>query len=138
MQSHLEAALAYAARGWPVFPLMVKGKLPLIPKRNGGNGHLDATTDEAQIREWWSAYPMANIGIRCGPESFCVIDVDKDNGGLESLDRLMAEGRNFPDDTPAQKTGSGGIHICLKHDERIGCTTGKIAQGIDTRGNGKG
>jgi len=138
MQSHLEAALAYAARGWPVFPLMVKGKLPLIPKRNGGNGHLDATTDEAQIRKWWTDCPMANIGIRCGPESFCVIDIDKDNGGLESLARLSAEGKTFPDDTPAQRTGSGGCHICLKHDERIGCTTGKIAQGIDTRGNDRG
>jgi hypothetical protein len=48
----LEAALAYAAKGLRVFPLAPRDKVPLIPKSDGGNGCLDATTDEAKIRPW--------------------------------------------------------------------------------------
>jgi putative DNA primase/helicase len=71
----LSAALSYAARGWAVFPL--NGKLPL----KGSHGHLDATTDAAQVRRWWTKYPDANIGLACsstrGP---VVIDVDGPEG----------------------------------------------------------
>ena len=43
------AALYYASLGWAVFPLVPQDKVPLIGKRDGGNGLHDATTDADQI-----------------------------------------------------------------------------------------
>ena len=73
-------ALRYAAHGWHVFPVAPRGKLPLIPKEGGGNGYLDATTDAAQITEWWRCAPNANIGLWPGQSGLGVIDVDGPEG----------------------------------------------------------
>ena len=74
MNAMLRAALAYAELGWAVFPL--HSKAPTISKANGGNGHLDATTDPTTIRKWWRAFPDANIGISCIGSGFLAIDID--------------------------------------------------------------
>src|SRR5690348_16042708 len=60
----LTAALRYATkRHWRVFPL--RGKEPCTK-----HGYLDATTDRAQIKTWWTVdYPGANIGIACDSET---------------------------------------------------------------------
>lgn len=48
------------------------GKHPLTK-----NGVKDATLDPSAIREWWSRWPQANIGIACGEKSgIFVLDVD--------------------------------------------------------------
>src|SRR5207247_4122729 len=73
----LDAALAYAKKGWPVFPLAPRNKKPLIPKEQGGNGFHDATTDANQIRTWWTVHPDANVAIPTGQISGIVaVDVD--------------------------------------------------------------
>jgi Bifunctional DNA primase/polymerase, N-terminal len=68
-------ALAYAARDWPVFPLRPGEKVPLIPKKDGGNGVHDATTDPDRIRAWWTEHLTANIDLACGA-AYWVLDVD--------------------------------------------------------------
>lgn len=58
----LQAAMEYAALGWPV--VAVREKKPFHadwPKR--------ATTDEETIAQWWAENPMANLGILCGEKS---------------------------------------------------------------------
>ncbi|HLW01880.1 MAG TPA: bifunctional DNA primase/polymerase [Ktedonobacterales bacterium] len=107
--SMLAAALAYAAEGLPVFPLQVRGKLPIIPKDKGGHGCLDATTDAEQICAWWKEYPRANIGIATSAER-AVLDVDKGHGGYESLADLEAEYGPLPA-TRRARSGNGGLHI---------------------------
>ena len=69
--SLLDAARAYAARGWPVFPLVPRDKRPLTQ-----HGVKDATTDPAQLERWWRAHPAANIGLDCGGAGLVVIDID--------------------------------------------------------------
>jgi hypothetical protein len=88
----VDAALAYAARGYPLLPCEPGGKAPLgllVP-----HGCLDATTEEATIRRWWARYPDANIGIATGAPGPDVLDVDAKNGlpGLDLLERLRLAG----------------------------------------------
>ena len=100
----LDAALAYAKRGWAVIPL--RGKLPAISKADGGRGVHDATTDCDTIREWWTKDPDANVGIACGQaSSIWVLDIDGDDGE-ESLAELVADHGALPA-TVEQLTGNG-------------------------------
>jgi len=100
-------ALVYAKRGIPVLPLT--GKLPRIPKREGGRGVHDATTNLDQVRQWWQRWPRANIGLRCGV-LFDVIDIDGQQG-RQSLERFLADHAHQPIGGPRVRTGSGGWHL---------------------------
>jgi hypothetical protein len=71
----LKAALRYAQKGWPVFPLKPRQKTPFTE-----HGLKDASTDKAQIRKWWASCPEANIGIPTGPATFDALDLDGPTG----------------------------------------------------------
>ncbi len=108
----LDAALSYAARGWPVLPLNRGGKTPLgaaVP-----NGHKNATTDGATIREWWRKYPNANVGIRVGVDyNLLVLDVDNKGGkdGGAALAQLEERLGPLPANQYTVRTPTGGIHL---------------------------
>jgi hypothetical protein len=78
-----DTAHAYASQGWPVFPLEPNGKAPLT-----AHGFLEASTSGADITEWWSQWPQANIGIPCGIDTFDVLDIDV---------KRKVDGRHVPD-----------------------------------------
>jgi hypothetical protein len=99
-------ALAYAARGWPVFPCRPGSKAP-----DTSHGFKDATTDPAVIRAWWSASPARNVAIATGAPGPDVLDVDvkPDGDGFAAFNRLKRAGLL----TGAQalvRTRSGGLH----------------------------
>lgn len=123
----LEAALAYAAAGIPVFPC--KGnKSPLVR-----NGFHDATTDAAVIRERWSRWPDALIGIPTGRASgVAVLDLDIKNG-KDGLAAIPEWKRMSP---VKVRTRSGGVHLYFKAEGAPRNTSDKIALGVDTRGEG--
>jgi hypothetical protein len=54
----LRRALAYAARGWPVFPCQPGENIPATR-----HGYLDATTDVQQITAWFDRHPSWNLAI---------------------------------------------------------------------------
>lgn len=131
MPEFLEAALDYARRGWAVFPLRKESKKPLI----GSNGFLDATKDEARIREAWAASPEANIGIATGAVSgISVIDIDPAKGGDASFAALVGDHDLSP--TLASETGTGGTHLVFEHPADLRNSADKLADGVDVRGDG--
>lgn len=65
------AALWYASVGLHVFPLRAGSKIP-HPRTHGCK---DATTDSAQILQWWTEIPDSNIGIATG-HLVDVVDID--------------------------------------------------------------
>ena len=67
----LRQALAYAARGWPVFPCQAGQKTPAT-----AHGYRDATTDPEQITAWFTRNPHQNLAIATGAPGPDVLDVD--------------------------------------------------------------
>lgn len=119
-------ALAYAARGFSVFPLVPGGKTPLT-----GHGFKDATTERALIAAWWSFNPQANIGLATGSGSgLVVLDVDGPDGE-SSLERFPP----LPDTWCALTRR--GAHWYFRHPGReIRNSAGKLGPGLDVRGDG--
>src|SRR4051812_28024194 len=74
-------AEAYAPHRVRMPPLRPGGKEPL--GKLAPNGVKDATADLVTVREWWSSEPSANIRLatgRSGGGSWCVVDIDGDEG----------------------------------------------------------
>lgn len=143
-------ALFLGSKGFAVFPLFTiengqcscsnpnctdQGKHPigsLVPQ-----GFKNADTDQQIIREWWSLYPDANIGIATGDVSqVVVLDVDVKSGGETSLAILEERMGQIPD-TWCVLTGGGGMHLYFRMpDADVRNSVSAVAPGIDVRGNG--
>lgn len=131
----VEAALKYAERGWAVFPVS-KEKHPLTE-----NGFKDATTDTKTIKEWFTHFSGANIGIATGQVSggLVIIDVDIDESagkyGNESLEYWCEQNGCCFSDTLTATTGRGGKHYYFTSTEPFGCKVGAL-ENVDIRGDG--
>jgi hypothetical protein len=143
MSELLDTALAYAARGWHVFPCWPPDAAAcrnMEPHKRGktpacAHGVIDATTDYNIVKGWWGNADF-NIGIRTGKESgFFVIDVDGDAGEAE-LKKLEDQFGALPP-TLESITGRGGRHLCFQIDGHpIRNSTSVFAPKIDVRANG--
>jgi putative DNA primase/helicase len=141
----LEAALKYAAKGWPVFPchfVTTKktcscgndqctniGKHPTTFR-----GLNDATTDVAQIRKWWTLSPFANVAIATGSKSFDVLDIDPRHEGDETFARLENDYGEIPE-TIQQITGGSGTHILIKYSGKYH-SQNNVTTGVDIKSDG--
>ena len=104
----LRQALAYARRGWPVFPCQPGQKVPATR-----HGYRDATTDEQQITGWFSRHPGRNLAIATGAPGPDVLDVDVHGpagNGYAALGRLHCAGL-LEGAYGYVRTPSGGLHI---------------------------
>ena len=127
------AALALAAQGYPVFPCRALKKSPAIPKKDGGNGFLDATTTTDLIKRMFSHKNAALIGAPTGPLSgFDVLDFDYRHGAAEWEE---PNAHRLPK-TREHRTQSGGKHLLFRHVPGVRNTASKIAPGMDLRGDG--
>lgn len=154
------AALAYAAWGWPVFPLLPLSAAARIAERDGEGfdkvakrpatqrGFKDATTDTARIRAWWERHPDSNIGLVTG-HRFDVIDIDIRSGGMATYRAILEyEQQRFagiPLKEEARQPGvlpdahgraltPGGMHFYV--EPLGGGNRANMLPGIDIRGRG--
>lgn len=136
METTLDAALAYASRGWHVFPVAAApNKHPLCH-----GGFHDATTDHATIVSWWQKWPSAQVGVACGASGIVTVDVDhKPDDGIDghlSLEELQMEhgglgcglGMKTPRGTGEQLFFADPEHRCRR---RLG-----VRRGVDVLGDG--
>ena len=131
----MEQALMLASAGLAVFPLRPKSKVPLT-----SHGFKDASTDEAQIRFWWTECPDANIGIATGKASggLLVIDVDVDSAsgknGMVTLGAWCNEHGGLAE-TISATTGRGGVHFYYRCAKPY-VNTANSAKSVDIRAEG--
>lgn len=125
--STLKAALAWAARGFRVFPLQPNSKDPLDVGWTSS-----ATTDPAAIKAWWTdpvtgAERDYNIGSLTSHNLVPDVDTKEGKPGLKTMADL---GLEF--DTLTVATPSGGYHLWY---EGLGEPTGQspLGPGVDLR-----
>lgn len=154
---NLRSALSYVQQGMQVFPVFEvdehgtcscwngpycphPGKHPRYERGSLEHGRNSSTTNEGQIRAWWTKWPHANIGIATGPESgLFVIDVDPRHGGVESLRRLVNEhGELGPQ--RVVRSGGGGLHLYFQRPgfkvKSVDNVLGEDFPGIDCKCDG--
>ncbi len=160
----IEAAIAYAERGWHVFPLHPGGKQPALhgedrcphsgPCRDTHKGwEQRATTDLCRIYECWRHGPY-NIAIACGPSSLVVIDLDVPQGTVAPPSEWVGSGicdgagvlaclcerrgQPWPSETFTVATPHGGTHLYFAAASglRSRNTAGRLGWCIDTRAVG--
>lgn len=129
------AALDYAVKGFAVFPVTAGQKKPPLTE----HGLLDATTDEKQIRQWWTRWPAANIAINCKMSRLVVVDVDipgheHKQDGRPTLAALEAELGKLPPTVEAV-TGAGGKHLIFAAPAGVEFR-GSLGPGLDLKSNG--
>jgi hypothetical protein len=127
MTTLLEGALGLARRGLRVFPVAPRGKMPIT-----AHGCKDATTDATTIRAWWQRNPGCNVAVATGA-GLTIIDIDSDDGeaAIAELER-----KNEPLPKTVEVITSRGRHIYLRSPREIRNSAGKLAAGVDVRGEG--
>lgn len=125
---NLDAALGYLQRGWLPIPLCWPspdgscgcgrghtgkevGKAPLL-----GQGYQEIKSTEADLREWWTKWPEANVGILLEPSDLFVIDCDSKEAWREA----GRKGGTTPH--PTSSTGKG-VHLYFRANGYAGRTT---------------
>lgn len=135
---NIDKALRAAELGLAVFPFRILAdgsKVPCIPAKEGGRGHLDASTDPERIREMFVPYSDALVGVHAGASGLVCADVDEKNGLSGSLalsDAWLDLPTSWTQDTP-----TGGKHWVYEAPEGIRLAPAKDYQGIkglDIRG----
>lgn len=114
--------------GYAVFPC-TDDKRPTLkgwPQR--------AATDAGAISELWRHHPGPLIGVVCGHRSgVSVLDIDRKHpqgvAWWQIHHSALLPTRTF-------RTRSGGLHLWMRHREGVHNTQGKVAPGVDTRGEG--
>lgn len=111
----IELALRMIELGASVFPLAPGSKAPLIPKRKGGGGFLDASPDPAAARTFLAHAGHPNYGVAF-PEGSDVIVLDLDGGDREKRPEWKDDWQRLyerlgpPGLTYLVRTPSGGRH----------------------------
>jgi Bifunctional DNA primase/polymerase, N-terminal len=134
----LNAALAYAALGWPVFPCRRAGKAPAWPSAHPnaaecrgacgrfGHGFYDASTDPDRVVAMFRPHPQANVAVATGAPGPDVLDVDTKDGrdGMSLFEQARQAGL-LRGAGALVRTPSGGLHVWFDGTQQPGGAVGK-------------
>lgn len=161
-QALLDIALTYLERGFPIFPVCTPipvkpgwcvqhrdhaavneqrivsgrqalanpGKHPLV----SWGAYQRRLPTEDEVRDWWTRWPSANIGLVTGALSGRVV---LDSDGFDAYTAVLSRGGVEP--TPTVVTGKpNGFHWYLKHPGRTvrNFAGDRGVTGLDFRGDG--
>lgn len=145
---NIRYALRYAAAGLRVHPLYEVEPISqkcacsrgteCVEKQRGKHPRLGgwqekASTDEAQVREWWGRWPTAGVGIATGATSkIWVLDVDGPEAMAWYDAQCVAKGLT---ETLGVRTARGA-HLYWRWPEVMVRNAQGIAPGVDVRGEG--
>jgi hypothetical protein len=127
----LETVLSLAERGWRLFPVAPRAKIPLVK-----DWRSLATSDPHTLQAWSLQHPDCNWGVACGAGSgVWVLDVDGANGKA-SLKDLVKQYGSLPARLTV-RTGKG-LHLYFAWPPMVELrnSAGKIGAGLDVRGEG--
>lgn len=138
----MQAALGYAARDLPVFPVPAGTKKSHKSAKHSDGRAWGFTTEPDEIRRDFTNWPDANIGIVTGSLSrIFVVDLDTAEGhradGIGNFDRLADQHGGVPE-TATASTPSGGRHLYFRWPDSlvVRSSAGKLLPGVDIRGDG--
>jgi hypothetical protein len=137
----LNNATTYAQAGVRVLPLKQGQKVPAIhdwPNK--------ATTDQAQIKKWFSGSSVFNLGLAMGEWAqtatngtwLVCIDLDRhepEHDGVALFDQLVATHGTMGEPFIAD-TATGGMHLVYQTNVQLTNERGQLPRGIDVRGTG--
>jgi hypothetical protein len=149
MSALLGAALDYAARGIPVYPVHwprpTPGEASLACSCPRGpvcdrpakhplvrHGVKQASTDPDRIGRWWARWPHANLGLATGIV-FDALDIDGPAGLGTLLEFARTVGVQLPG--PLVATGGGGWHVWFR-PTGLGNRPPRDLAHVDWRGRG--
>ena len=138
----LPAALAYAARGWAVFPAPRGTKKSHKSAQHSKGRRWGATADADEIRRDYTRWPLANVGIPTGVENgIWVLEADTKEGhavdGIAALQALICQHGALSETLQARSpSGSQHFYFTWPVGKAIANSASKIAPGVDVRGDG--
>lgn len=137
---NLAVALDHARAGIGVFPCHpetngdAKAKSPRVRWQEA------ATTDEAAIRAWWTAWPDSLVGLHLAAARLMAIDADRHGGpdGVAAWEVLATANGFDPALYPAVETPGRGRHVYMRRPAGVEPTDGRgrLPAGVDVRGAG--
>jgi putative DNA primase/helicase len=145
--SRLNAALLYAAEGWPVVPLHSKTMSSACTCGNADcdkpgrhprteHGVRDATTNRALIEKYWDKWPNAKIGIATGVDAGIIAVVIDGEIGRSNLKEREARNTQLPK-TVTIRAPQERIYLFEIGDTRLHCPTKRLGDGITILGDGE-
>lgn len=142
-----QAARAYIAIGWKIFPCHWITKAGICSCYKGSacgksagkhpittNGHKNASSDPAAVKAWWTDHPKANIGLPLDVNGLAAVDIDPRKGGNVTLAELEDKHGRLESILRAT-SGSGGEHIVYSFDPKAN-VPGQLGTGIDLKHHG--
>lgn len=135
--SNLQAALDFNDRtGAWLFPILRYDPAPRFPFKWGEEGNHSNSPE--QLKAWDKKYPGCAFAIHLGASGMVVVDVDdKGDGkvdGTATIERLVAEGRDIPEDTLTVSTPSGNGYHLYYWGECKSDNKGIVGESIDIKG----